>query len=319
MKLSIITPVYDSGKDLEKFLSLISKQTSKNFELILVVDTNKGNMLGIVQEFKKVLKKKLILTYTAKRSSRDYAINHAFEISTGDYSIVVDLEVEFSKNFVAKALEIAEQKDTDIIEFKARLTSPIKYPGKLRKTYPKSMIIAENPEIYAMTHPFGFNKLIRTSITKDMPSFKFSTSLNSRYSIDITYKALRFATTYSTSSVSLVVSKSKMKKVINPIWMIKQWDSLVKTFAQTSNEGMTSRLRYAQYFSEVVFMSAISKATKNKILIKKFNERMKKQKDDIFKNILSENTYAHTSKTENEILSKFTTISSMNKAHKEFK
>ena len=319
MKLSIITPAYNDEKGLEKFLSLISKQTSKDFELILVVDSNKDGLLSVVQEFRKVLKKKLILIYTAKRSSRDYAINHAFEISTGDYSIVIDIDDEFPKTLVAKSLEIAKQKDTDIIEFKAPMISPIKYEGKLRKPYHKSTIIADSPEIYAMTHPFGFNKLIRTSITKDMSSFKFASSLNSRYSIDITYKALRIATTYSTCSSKLVSSKSKMRSSVNPMWLIKQWNSLIKTFAQTSNEDMTPRLRYAQYYSEVVFLSAISKSTKNKVLIKKFNDKMKKQKDSIFKNILSENIYAHTNKTENEILSNFTAISSMYKAHKEIK
>ena len=319
MKLSIITPVYDNGKELEKFLSLVSKQTSKDFELILVVDTNKGKTLNVVQEFRRVLKKNLILIYTAKRSSRDYAINQAFEVSTGDYTIVLDIEDEFPKTFVAKALEAAKQKDTDIIEFKAPMASPIKYSGKLRKAYPKSVKIADNPEIYAMVHPFGFNKLIRTSVTKEMPSFKVSSLLNSRYSIDLTYKALRIATTYSTVSANLVISKSKMTREINPMWMVKQWDSLSKIFIQTSNESTSSRIIYAQYYSEVVFMTAIARATKNKIVIKKLNDKIKKQKETIFKNILSENVYAHTSKVENLTLSRFTSVSTMHKAHKEIK
>ncbi|MCK5867754.1 MAG: glycosyltransferase [Mycoplasmataceae bacterium] len=319
MKLSIITLVYDSGKELERFLSLISEQTSKNFELILVIDTNKGGPLGVIEKFRDVLNKKLILIYKAKRSSRDYAINQAFEISKSDYTIVLDIEDEFSKTFVAKALGAAKQKDTDVIEFKSPMSSPIKYSGKLRKSYPKSTIIADNAEIFAMVHPFSFNKLIRTSVANHMSSFKVSSLLNSRYSIAITYKALRFATTYSTVSAILVTSKSKIKRVVNPIWMIKQWDMLLKIFSQTSNEDASSRLRYAQYYSEVIFMTAIAKATKNKVLIKKLNDKIKKQKEGVFKNILSENTFAHTSKTENEILSRFTAISSMHKAHKEIK
>ena len=319
MKLSIITPAYNGGKDLEKFLFLISKQTSADFELILVIDTNKDNVLGVVQEYRGILKNKLVLIYTTKRSSRNYAINQAFEVSKSDYTIIVDIEDEFAVTFVAKALEFAKKKDTDIIEFNSPITSPIKYSGKIRKVYPKSVIIADNPEIFAMIHPFGFNKLIRTSVTKDMLSFKVSSLLNSRYSIDITYKALRFATTYSTASTNLVVSRSKIKRVVNLIRMIKQWDSLLKTFLQTSNEDTSSRMRYAQYYSEVIFITAIAKATKNKVAIKKLYDKIQKQKEGVFENILSENVYAHTNMAENAILSKFTTVSLMHKAHKEIK
>lgn len=78
-------------------------------------------------------------------------------------------------------------------------------------------------------------------------------------------------------------------------------------------------MRYAQYYSEVIFITAIAKATKNKVAIKKLYDKIQKQKEGVFENILSENVYAHTNMAENAILSKFTTVSLMHKAHKEIK
>ena len=53
--LSIIVLSYKNRKTMEKFFEKITQQTSKNFELIIVVDTFRGDILNLIEETRKKL------------------------------------------------------------------------------------------------------------------------------------------------------------------------------------------------------------------------------------------------------------------------
>ncbi|MDM0445799.1 glycosyltransferase family 2 protein [Clostridium perfringens] len=52
-KISIIVPLYNSEKYLDKCIKLILNQTFKNFELILVNDGSKDKSLEICNKYAK--------------------------------------------------------------------------------------------------------------------------------------------------------------------------------------------------------------------------------------------------------------------------
>lgn len=317
MKLSIITPVYKDTKHLERFLEHMKEQTSKDYEIVLVVDTNNGQTLELIDEYRGAFKGRLKTIFNSKRFSRTAAINLGAANASGEYSIIMSLQNIFTYKFVEQALATIKAKGTDVIEFKAKFSAPIKFSGKIRKPFTKSTLIKENPEIHAYTFPFDFNKFFRTSVLVEAARYKLPVHLNSRFSIDATYLALLVAETYSTESKVFVTSKSKISENFNPLKMIRQWEALAKLVNDYFALETITRYAYAQYYSEVVFMSSFIKASKNTVVSKKFNAKFKKQQEGIFKDILDTNKYLMSAAQERLVFNKYNSPSQLHKAHKE--
>lgn len=55
-KVSVIVPIYNAGRKLEKCISSILNQTFKDFELVLVNDGSTDNSLGICNIYKKKIR-----------------------------------------------------------------------------------------------------------------------------------------------------------------------------------------------------------------------------------------------------------------------
>ena len=53
-KLSIIVPVYNVEKYIDKCLESLVNQTIDNYEIIIVVDGSKDNSIEIVKKYKKL-------------------------------------------------------------------------------------------------------------------------------------------------------------------------------------------------------------------------------------------------------------------------
>lgn len=317
MKLSLITPVYKRAKPLERYLERLSDQTNKNFEVILVVDTNTDNVLEVIDNAPKSLKKKIRIVYNSKRSSRTDAIVLGVQKAVGEYSLISYVENGFDDEMVNSIINIAKNKKADIIEFKAKFSSPIRFSGDIRKQFNKTVNLEENSDVSAFTYPFDFNKVYRTSVLLEASKYKLPVRVNSRFSIDLVYIPLLVAKTYSTANKAIISSKSKELKGFNPMQMIRQWESLNKLSKDYFNLESISRYEYAQYFTEVVFMSAIAKTTKNKVLISKFENKLKKQMQTTFETILESNKYAQLNQKEKGLLYKFSTPSLLPKIYKE--
>lgn len=317
MKLSIIVPVYKESKLLDKFLKKMTEQSSKNFELVLVVDTSADGVLDVVQDYSKKLDKKIKLIFNEKRSSRSIAIHMGAKEAKGDYSIIMSTGNHIDKDFISTATAIIKTNKSDIIEFRAKFASPIRFDGKIRKTYSQPTEISEHPEIIAFTYPFDFNKIIKTSTLQEGYKFKIPVELNSRYSIDVVYLTMLVAKTYSTVNKTLVVSKSEVSENFNPLKMIRQWESLQKVMTDFSTVDFKERLNYAQYFAQVMFMASITKASRNKVLDKKLNDKFKKQNENEFKDLFQTNKYMKMRALEYRVMLKSKKIEHYYKAHKE--
>lgn len=317
MTLSIITPVYKGAKELGKFLEKIREQTSKDFEIILIVDTTYEGVLDIIQKHVPKLGSKIKIIFNSKRGTRTSAINLGAKSAKGKYSIIMSLHNSFNNKFISEAVKVIKDKKTDIIEFKARFSSPIKFNGTIRKDFSKPTDIDDNSEIHAFTYPVDFNKFFKTDVLVHSAKYKLPVQLNSRFSIDATYLSLLVAKTYSTINKVFVVGKSRVDDEFNPIKMIRQWESLMALVAKYTSLASIERYIYAQYYAESVLISAFVKATKNKPAIKKFNEKFKKQKTSEFALIFEKNKYANTIAKEYIVLSNYVSIHQLPKIHKE--
>lgn len=273
MKLSIIVPVYKGIKKLSKFLEQLAVQTSNNYELILVIDTLKENALKEVDEFLAEypsVKENFKMTFNSKRTGRTSAINDGISMATGDYVVLMSNTDTFEKTFVATATQIILKHKSDIIEFNASIKSPIKFEGVVRKIYKPETIIDENADILAFTYAFDFNKFYKTNILKRTAQFLFTSPINSRYSIELVFKALTVANTYSSIDKNLIAYKSEISENFNPLKQIRQWKSSQAFIIKTLESKYHSEWIYNFLFTQTQFTFKMVEKAKSKVLTSKY-------------------------------------------------
>lgn len=110
---SIIVPVYNVEKYLDKCLASISEQTFKEFECIVVDDGSPDNSNDIIDRY--VNKDQRFKVIHQKNMGISAARNAGLAIAQGDYIAFVDSDDYISNEYLEKfALKIANT-DADIV------------------------------------------------------------------------------------------------------------------------------------------------------------------------------------------------------------
>lgn len=300
MKLSIITPIYKGTQFLPKFFERMAEQTNKNFELVLVVDTNNQKPLSFLDEYKDRIKGDIKLVFNSKRCGRTNAVAKGVEAATGDYSIILSTSNRFNEETVDQLLDLVKEKKTDIIEFRARFWSPIRYKGKIRKKFNKSTNIAEDKSILAYSQPFEFNKIFKTSVLTEVVNMPaFNKRLNSRYSIELVFKAFIKAETYSTSNLKIIRSKKDDGILFNPLKLHREWEEML---SKDEFKDYFEALSYNQYFTyKVIYMGYLG-MLKNKTLNSKFTAEYNNKFHENESNFFEANQYFVRKNAETDLL-----------------
>ena len=100
MKYSIIIPVYNVEKYLEKCLKSILKQNYKNYEIILIDDCSTDNSKIIINKYEKIFSKKLKKIFLEKNCGQSEARNIGVNMSTGDYIFFIDSDDYIDDNLL---------------------------------------------------------------------------------------------------------------------------------------------------------------------------------------------------------------------------
>ncbi len=98
MKISVIVPVYNASKYINKLIESVINQTYQNFELILVDDGSKDNSYEIIKIWEN--KNNKIKVFTKKNTGPGYTRKFGFEKSTGDLIFFVDSDDWITNNSV---------------------------------------------------------------------------------------------------------------------------------------------------------------------------------------------------------------------------
>ncbi|NCU29255.1 glycosyltransferase [Candidatus Saccharibacteria bacterium] len=110
--VTVILPVYNVEKYLEKCIESVLKQTYKNLEIILVDDGATDSSGRMCDEFAK--KDKRIKVVHKKNGGLNMARKSGFEVSTGDWITFVDSDDVIDKNYVEYLLEGAKRHNTEM-------------------------------------------------------------------------------------------------------------------------------------------------------------------------------------------------------------
>lgn len=87
-KISIIVPIYNTEKYLDKCISSIINQTYRNLEIILVNDGSKDGSLEVCKKYEKIDKRIKVLNI--KNMGVSNARNRGIDISTGEFIMFCD-------------------------------------------------------------------------------------------------------------------------------------------------------------------------------------------------------------------------------------
>lgn len=115
MKFSIIMPVYNVEKYVEKAIISVMNQTYKNFELIVVNDGTKDNSMDIIKKLQK--EDKRIKIFNKDNGGLSSARNFGLKYATGEYVCFVDSDDYVYANYLEVLYNEILNKESDLIIF----------------------------------------------------------------------------------------------------------------------------------------------------------------------------------------------------------
>lgn len=113
IKVSVIIPIYNASKYLERCLNSVCKQSLKNIEIICIDDGSQDNSAEILRSFEE--RYKFVKAIYIDNHGAGYARNLGLSVAIGDYVIFLDSDDYFYKDFLESMYKAAVKQDVDIV------------------------------------------------------------------------------------------------------------------------------------------------------------------------------------------------------------
>ena len=155
-KVSIIVPVYNTERELNKCLASIVNQTIIDTEIIIVNDESHDNSEEIIKRFER--KYNNIKYYVKKNSGVADTRNYGMSKATGEYIMFVDSDDYIDEQLLEK-LEPYMNEKIDIIKFKL---ARVDHNGKVLEK-------VEGPSFEKIRGQEAFGKLYSEDVLLDSP------------------------------------------------------------------------------------------------------------------------------------------------------
>lgn len=166
-KLSVIVPVYNSEKHLEKCLDSIINQEEKDMEVILIDDKSKDKSLDIMEQYERMNNKKIKIVENSQNKGAGYSRNRGIELATGDYIGFIDSDDYIEKDMYSKMIFQAEKNSSDVIitglDLKYRGVN-LSFLGRNIELPIGTFNTKDNKHILVNTRPSCCNKLFKRDL-----------------------------------------------------------------------------------------------------------------------------------------------------------
>ena len=187
-KVSVIVPIYNVEKYLEKCINSLLSQTLEDIQIILVNDGSKDNSGNIAKEYEKNNKDRVIYVEKENGGLSD-ARNYGLKYATGDFIAFLDSDDYIEKNAYEEMYNKAIEENADYVE----CDFIWEFPNKIRvdKQYPYK----NKKEMLSFVRVVAWNKLIKRQLITDN-NLEFPKGL--RYEdIEFTYKLIPFVNKFA--------------------------------------------------------------------------------------------------------------------------
>ena len=156
-KISIIVPVYNSEKYLEKCIESILGQTYQDYELILVNDGSTDTSNIICEKYLK--KSDKIRKLNLQHRGGSYARNQGILKAIGEFICFIDSDDEVDKTYLETLILLQEKYNADIVEVKTCYMGGVS--GK-KITY-KEELLTQKQMMYRLYSKEGKNTVLITN------------------------------------------------------------------------------------------------------------------------------------------------------------
>lgn len=290
--ISIIIPVYNAEKYIEKCLDSILQSKYDNYEIIIVNDGSTDKTEEIIKNYQILYKNIKLITKNngGSASARNVGLDNA----QGEYIAFVDADDYIDMNYLNIMYEIMKKNDVDIVECDFNVVKNnniIKGPSynDLKNIDKNTKIITNIEKLekfcsrkdYLKTAVL-WNKLYKKDLFTDI-RFVENKGIDDEFIIHkIIYKAKLIATTnmklyyYYLSDNSQMRNKSSLKKIDN----IEAIEDQMKFFEENGLSNLRKQLYYRYYRSIMYGYVYVKKYFPNEkeILLKLNNKRRKMYK-----------------------------------------
>lgn len=182
-KVSVIVPIYNVEKYLEKCINSLLSQTLEDIQIILVNDGSKDNSGNIAKEYEKNNKNRIIYVEKENGGLSD-ARNYGLKYATGDFIAFLDSDDYIEKNAYEEMYNKAIEENADYVE----CDFIWEFPNKIRVD--KQYSYKNKKEMLSFVRVVAWNKLIKRQLIIDN-NLEFPKGL--RYEdVEFTYKLIPF-------------------------------------------------------------------------------------------------------------------------------
>jgi len=170
--VSIIVPVYNVEKYIEKCLDSLVNQTLENIEIVIVNDGSPDKSQKIIDKYEK--KYKQIKSYVKENGGVSSARNYGIEKANGDYITFVDSDDYVELDFCEKLYKKAIQGNFDIVVCDLKYI----YPNKtinISSKFDEDINDKEKLKLYmTKMYPVVWNKLFKKELFEKNIRFKLN-------------------------------------------------------------------------------------------------------------------------------------------------
>lgn len=271
-KVTIVVPIYNSERYLEKCLDSILKQTYQDFEILTVNDGSRDRSLEILEKYKKKYPEKIIVINQENKGVAQTR-NESIQRANGEYIMFIDDDDYIDEDYIEKFIIEAEKNNYDIVlGGYRRITEELKVL-KTKKLddveWSKFIIMAPWAKIYKKNYLIKNNiNFLQSNIGEDVFFNLKAMNFSDRIKI-IDYVGYNWF--YNTKSVSNTIQKNITKldvyKLLNSSYnMLKNAEILEKKYELI----MTYFTRY------IIWLLSFSvKGMKFKIISKEYENLFK--------------------------------------------
>ena len=205
-KVSVIVPVYNTEKYLEKCLNSLVNQTLEDLEILIVNDGSTDNSEIIINKFKQDYPNKIVYLKKENGGLSD-ARNFAIPYVNSEYVGFVDSDDYVELNMFESLYDLAVQKNLDLVE----CNFIWEYPNKTKTDY--GINYSEKKDLFLLGRVMVCNKLFKASIIKNN-NITFPKMLNYE-DIEFFYTLIPYINNYSLINDSFYHYIQRENSIIN--------------------------------------------------------------------------------------------------------
>jgi len=142
MKISVIVPVYNASKYINRCIDSILNQNYKNIEIIVVDDGSTDNTLEKLKKYKD------LIIVKQKNSGVSVARNKGLEKANGDYILFIDSDDYIDRKYISSLVNAALKTNSDIIETPLLFEALLKNKKRFYTEYKYKEVMIDNFNSY---------------------------------------------------------------------------------------------------------------------------------------------------------------------------